>query len=171
MNIGLLAIDIQNLMVEEKPYAIEERLQLWRDSLAKARQAGVEVIHVRHRSEELVEVSPAWQIHESVAPLAGEVIIDKTYNSAFKETELQAYLDEQGIEQLIIMGMSTNFCIDTTIKVAYELGYQLAVIQDGTTTGFSGKVDLKGLIDQYETIWSWNFAQVDTLAHILERIK
>ena len=171
MNIGLLAIDIQNLMVEEKPYAIEERLQLWRDSLAKARQAGVEVIHVRHRSEELVEVSPAWQIHESVAPLAGEVIIDKTYNSAFKETELQAYLDEQGIEQLIIMGMSTNFCIDTTIKVAYELGYQLAVIRDGTTTGFSGKVDLKGLIDQYETIWSWNFAQVDTLAHILERIK
>ncbi|WP_373774480.1 cysteine hydrolase family protein [Streptococcus ferus] len=171
MNIGLLAIDIQNLMVEEKPYAIEERLQLWRDSLAKARQAGVEVIHVRHRSEELVEGSPAWQIHESVAPLAGEVIIDKTYNSAFKETELQAYLDEQGIEQLIIMGMSTNFCIDTTIKVAYELGYQLAVIRDGTTTGFSGKVDLKGLIDQYETIWSWNFAQVDTLAHILERIK
>ncbi len=171
MNIGLLAIDIQNLMVEEKPYAIEERLQLWRDSLAEARQAGVEVIHVRHRSEELVEGSPAWQIHESVAPLAGEVIIDKTYNSAFKETELQAYLDEQGIEQLIIMGMSTNFCIDTTIKVAYELGYQLAVIQDGTTTGFSGNVDLKGLIDQYETIWSWNFAQVDTLAHILERIK
>lgn len=171
MNIGLLAIDIQNLMVEEKPYAIEERLQLWRDSLAKARQAGVEVIHVRHRSEELVEGSPAWQIHESVAPLAGEVIIDKTYNSAFKETELQAYLDEQGIEQLIIMGMSTDFCIDTTIKVAYELGYQLAVIRDGTTTGFSGKVDLKGLIDQYETIWSWNFAQVDTLAHILERIK
>lgn len=171
MNIGLLAIDIQNLTVEEKPYAIEERLQLWRDNLAEARQAGVEVIHVRHRSEELVEGSPAWQIHESVAPLAGEVIIDKTYNSAFKETELQAYLDEQGIEQLIIMGMSTNFCIDTTIKVAYELGYQLAVIQDGTTTGFSGKVDLKGLIDQYETIWSWNFAQVDTLAHILERIK
>ena len=35
MNIGLLAIDIQNLMVEEKPYAIEERLQLWRDSLAE----------------------------------------------------------------------------------------------------------------------------------------
>ncbi|WP_373760252.1 cysteine hydrolase family protein [Streptococcus ferus] len=171
MNIGLLAIDIQNLMVEEKPYAIEERLQLWRDSLAKARQAGVEVIHVRHRSEELVEGSPAWQIHESVAPLAGEVIIDKTYNSAFKETELQAYLDEQGIDQLIIMGMSTNFCIDTTIKVSYELGYQQAVIRDGTTTGFSGKVDLKGLIDQYETIWSWNFAQVDTLAHILERIK
>ena len=171
MKTALLAIDIQNFVVEEKPYAIEERLQLWQESLAICRSQNIEVIYVRHRNEELVEGSPAWQIHESVAPLAGEVIIDKTYNSAFKETELQAYLDEQGIEQLIIMGMSTNFCIDTTIKVAYELGYQLAVIQDGTTTGFSGKVDLKGLIDQYETIWSWNFAQVDTLTHILERIK
>lgn len=167
MKSALLVIDIQNLLVKEKPYAIEERLALWQDSLAQARQAGVEVIHVRHHDQELVKGTADWEIHSTVAPLASEKIFDKTFNSAFKETGLHAYLQEKGIEQLIIMGMATNFCIDTTIKVAFELGYKVAVIRDGTTTGYSGKLDVKDLIDHYQNIWSWNFAQVDKLENII----
>ncbi|WP_074412735.1 isochorismatase family protein, partial [Streptococcus suis] len=115
MKTALLVIDIQNLLVEEKPYAIAERLTLWQDSLAQARQAGLEVIHVRHHDQELVKGTADWEIHSIVAPLASEKIFDKTFNSPFKETGLHAYLQEKGIEQLIIMGMATNFCIDTTI--------------------------------------------------------
>ena len=167
MKSALLVIDIQNLLVVEKPYAIEERLALWQDSITKARQAGLEIIHVRHHDQELVKGTVDWEIHSIVAPLASEKIFDKTFNSAFKETGLHAYLQEMGIEQLIIMGMATNFCIDTTIKVAFELGYKVAVIQDGTTTGYSGKLDEKDLIDHYQNIWSWNFAQVDRLENII----
>ncbi|MGO0077415.1 cysteine hydrolase family protein [Streptococcus suis] len=167
MKSALLVIDIQNLLVEEKTHAIEERLALWQDSLVQARQAGLEVIHVRHYDQELVKGTADWEIHSTVAPLASEKIFDKTFNSAFKETGLHAYLQEQGIGKLIIMGMATNFCIDTTIKVAYELGYKVAVLQDGTTTGYSGKLDAKDLIDHYQNIWSWNFAQVDRLENII----
>ncbi|MCK3943239.1 cysteine hydrolase [Streptococcus suis] len=167
MKSALLVIDIQNLLVAEKPYAIAERLTLWQASLAQARQAGIEIIYVRQNDEELVKGTADWEIHSIVAPLASEKIFDKTFNSAFKETGLHAYLQEKGIEQLIIMGMATNFCIDTTIKVAYELGYKVAVLQDGTTTGYSGKLDAKDLIDHYQNIWSWNFAQVDTLENII----
>lgn len=167
MKSALLVIDIQNLLVEEKPYAIAERLTLWQDSLVQARQAGLEVIHVRHHDQELVKGTADWEIHSTVAPLASEKIFDKTFNSAFKETGLHTYLQEKGIEQLIIMGMATNFCIDTTIKVAFELGYKVAVIQDGTTTGYSGKLDVRDLIDYYQNIWSWNFAQVDRLENII----
>ncbi|WP_099877179.1 cysteine hydrolase family protein [Streptococcus suis] len=167
MKSALLVIDIQNLLVEEKPYAIEERLALWQDSLAQARQAGLVVIHVRHHHQELVKGTADWEIHSTVAPLASEKIFDKTFNSAFKETGLHAHLQETGIEQLIIMGMATNFCIDTTVKVAFEYGYQLAIIKDGTTTGYSGKLDAKDLIDHYQNIWSWNFAQVDRLENII----
>ena len=167
MKSALLVIDIQNLLVKEKPYAIEERLALWQDSLAQARQAGLEVIHVRHHDQELVKGTADWEIHSTVAPLANEKIFDKTFNSAFKETGLHAYLQEKGIEQLIIMGMATNFCIDTTIKVAFELGYTVAVIKDGTTTTYTADLPANDLIGQYETIWSWNFAQVDTLENII----
>ncbi|CYV78887.1 cysteine hydrolase family protein [Streptococcus suis] len=167
MKSALLVIDIQNLLVVEKPYAIAERLTLWQDSLVQARQAGLEVIHVRHHDQESVKGTADWEIHSTVASLASEKIFDKTFNSAFKETGLHAYLQEQGIGKLIIMGMATNFCIDTTIKVAYELGYKVAVLQDGTTTGYSGKLDAKDLIDHYQNIWSWNFAQVDRLENII----
>ncbi|HEL1759154.1 TPA: cysteine hydrolase [Streptococcus suis] len=167
MKSALLVIDIQNLLVEEKPYAIEERLALWQDSITKARQAGLEIIYVRQNDEELVKGTADREIHPLVAPLENEMIFDKTFNSAFKETGLHAYLQEKEIEQLIIMGMATNFCIDTTIKVAFELGYKVAVIQDGTTTGYSGKLDAEDLIDHYQNIWSWNFAQVDRLENII----
>lgn len=167
MKSALLVIDIQHLPVESKPYGIENRLRLWQASLAQARQAGLEVIHVRHHDKELIKGTADWEIHSTVAPLASEKIFDKTFNSAFKKTGLHAYLQEKGIEQLLIMGMATNFCIDTTIKVAFELGYKVAVIQDGTTTGYSGKLDAKDLIDHYQNIWSWSFAQVDTLENII----
>ncbi|HEL1601360.1 TPA: cysteine hydrolase family protein [Streptococcus suis] len=167
MKSALLVIDIQNLLVEEKPYAIEERLALWQDSVTKARQAGIEIIYVRQNDEEFATGSHGWGVHPAVAPLVGEKIVDKRYSSAFKDTNLQAYLDEQGIERLIVMGMSTNFCIDTTIKVAFELGYTVAVIKDGTTTPYTADLPAKELIGQYETIWSWSFAQVDSLENII----
>ncbi|HEL1768679.1 TPA: cysteine hydrolase [Streptococcus suis] len=167
MKSALLVIDIQNLLVEENPYAIEERLALWQDSITKARQAGIEIIYVRQNDEEFATGSHGWDIHPAVAPLVDEKIVDKRYSSAFKDTNLQAYLDEQGIERLIVMGMSTNFCIDTTIKVAFELGYTVAVIKDGTTTPYTADLPANDLIGQYETIWSWSFAQVDTLENII----
>lgn len=167
MKTALLVIDIQNLLVKEKPYAIEERLALWKDSITKARQAGIEIIYVRQNDEEFATGSHGWDIHPAVAPLADEKIVDKRYSSAFKDTNLKAYLDEQGIERLIVMGMSTNFCIDTTIKVAFELGYTVAVIKDGTTTPYTADLPANDLIGQYETIWSWSFAQVDTLENII----
>ncbi len=55
MKSALLVIDIQSMPVEDQPYAIAERLRLWQDSLAQARQAGIEVIHVRHYDQELVK--------------------------------------------------------------------------------------------------------------------
>lgn len=167
METALLVIDIQNMPVAGQPFAIEERLALWQDSLAQARQAGIEVIHIRHSDQFLVKGTDDWNIYPIVAPLEGEKIFDKTFNSAFKETGLHAYLQEKEIKRLILMGMATNFCIDTTVKVAFELGYKVAVIQDGTTTGYSGQLDAKDLIDHYQNIWSWNFAQVDTLENML----
>ena len=125
------------------------------------------MIYIRHHDQELVKGTHDWEIHPLVAPLENEMIFDKTFNSAFKETELHSYFHKQKINKLIIMGMATNFCVDTTIKVAFELGYKVAVIQDGTKTGYTGKLDAKDLIGRYQNIWSWNFAQVDTLENII----
>lgn len=62
MQSALFVIDIQNLVVEGKPYAIEERLQLWQNSLVLVRQSGIEVIYIRHHDQKLVKGTPVGKL-------------------------------------------------------------------------------------------------------------
>lgn len=168
MKRALLVIDIQTLLVEAKPFVIAECLKVWQEAIAVCREKGIEVIYVRHNDEELIMGSRGWAIDKAVAPQAGEKIFDKHYNSAFKETGLQAYLDSQEIEHVIMMGMATNYCVDTTVKVAFELGYHVSVIENATTTFDEEDLTADQLVKHYKSIWNGRFAQVADLETILK---
>ena len=168
MGIALLVIDIQTALIEAKPYAVDNCLFVWQKTITTCREKNIEVIYVRHNDDELLTGSHGWEIYGAIAPEDGEKIFDKHYNSAFKGTHLQAYLDSQAIERLIIIGMATNYCIDTTIKVAFELGYNVTVIKGGTTTFDDMKITAEQLVDYYENIWNGRFAQVVELENMLK---
>lgn len=168
MKTVLLVIDIQNLLVDSEPYAIEERVSLWQETIAACRQKGLEVIYVRHNDEEFIPQTQGWEISSLVAPSEQEKIFDNHYNSAFKDTGLHAYLQQEGVGRLILIGMSTNYCIDATVKVAFELGYEVAVVEHGTTTFADPDIATDILIDYHEIIWDQCFAQVDDLETILK---
>lgn len=168
MKRALLVIDIQTLLVEANPFAIAECLKVWQEAIAVCREKGIEVIYIRHNDEELITGSRGWAIDKAVAPQAGEKIFDKPYNSAFKETGLQAYLDSQEIEHVIMMGMATNYCVDTTVKVAFELGYHVSVIENATTTFDEEDMAADQLVKHYKSIWNGRFAQVADLETILK---
>lgn len=99
--------------------------------IEQARKKGIEVIYVRHKSDSLVPGTKDWQIHEAVAPKEGEKIIEKTYPSSFKDTDFDTYLKDKGIDNLIIVGMQVEYCVDTTIRVAFEKNYKITVPQGG----------------------------------------
>lgn len=168
MKRALLVIDIQTLLVEAKPFVIAECLKVWQEAIAVCREKGIEVIYIRHNDEELITGSRGWAIDKAVATQAGEKIFDKHYNSAFKETGLQAYLDSQEIEHVIMMGMATNYCVDTTVKVAFELGYHVSVIENATTTFDEEDMTADQLVKHYKSIWNGRFAQVADLETILK---
>jgi len=155
MKTALLVIDIQTALIEAKPYAVDNCLSVWQKAIATCREKNIEVIYVRHNDD-------------AIAPEADEKIFDKHYNSAFKETHLQTYLDSQAIERLIIIGMATNYCIDTTVKVAFEFGYNLAVVKNGTTTFAEREITAEQLMQHYENTWNGRFAQVADLEEILK---
>ena len=78
----------------------------------------------------------------------------------FKETGLKEYLDQQGIEKLVLWGMQTEYCVDTSVKVAFEHGYKL-VVPEGTVTTFDGDdIPAETINDFYENIWDERFADV-----------
>ncbi|VDC43369.1 Streptothricin hydrolase [Streptococcus canis] len=78
--------------------------------------------------------SAGWEIDASAAPQESEKIFDKSYNSAFKKTGLADDLNDKVGDHLVIMEMLTNYCIDTTTRVAFELGYRVSVIEHGSIT-------------------------------------
>ncbi|MBF1713565.1 MAG: cysteine hydrolase [Streptococcus intermedius] len=168
MKTALLVIDIQTALIEARPYAVDKCLSIWQKVIATCREKNIEVIYVRHNDDELMTGSRGWEIYGSIAPETGEQVVDKRYNSVFKETHLQSYLTNHDIEHLIIVGMATNYCIDTTIKVAFEFGYDLSVVKNGTTTFDDRKIAAKQLIQHYENIWDRRFAQVADLEEILK---
>ena len=76
--------------------------------------------------------SPAWEIHSAIAPLPGETIIEKRYSSAFKDTGLDDTLKEKNIRTLVVCGMQTEYCVDASVKSAFERGYKVFIPKDGT---------------------------------------
>lgn len=167
MKKALLVIDCQKALVEAKPYAIDACSKTWQRAIQKARSQGMEVIYVRHQDDDLVFGSGGWEIHESLTPQSSEKIVDKFYNSAFKATGLAAYLNQKGIDNLVMIGMLTNNCMDTTVRVAFELGYEVSVIEHGSTTFDDEDIQASLLIDYHESLWDGNFARVEPLDVIL----
>jgi nicotinamidase-related amidase len=80
----------------------------------------------------LVRGEYGHDIVDELQPLKGELVIDKPGKGAFYQTKLQAYLKKQGIESLIMCGVTTHVCVHTTIREANDRGYECLMLEDGT---------------------------------------
>ena len=78
----------------------------------------------------LVRGEPGWEIVAELAPLPGELVVDKTGYSAFRATELEATLRHRGISRLMLCGVTTDVCVSSTLRSAVERGFECAVIGD-----------------------------------------
>ena len=163
----LLIIDVQKALVEANPYNKEAFLTNLKTLLSLARQNKIEPIFVQHNGRagtELEYGSKGWGIAAEIAPTKEEVAISKEKNSAFKDTNLHAYLQGKGVTALILAGMQTEYCVDATCKSAFDLGYAI-LIPRGCTTTFDNEYFLGRDLSQYyeNKIWHNRFAQVGSI--------
>ena len=126
--------------------------------LAAARHAGLLVIHTRegHRPDRtdappakvergapsarigdpgpmgriLVRGEPGHDIIPALYPIAGEPVIDKPGKGAFYQTDLESLLKNRGIENLLVTGVTTEVCVNTTVREANDRGYRCIVLGD-----------------------------------------
>ena len=77
--------------------------------------------------------APSWQIDDSLAPAPGELVLNKTSSSALNSTMLDQTLRNMGVESLVVCGVTTDVCVETTARDAADRGFQVVIAEDACT--------------------------------------
>jgi nicotinamidase-related amidase len=135
---ALLIIDIQNDYFPGGAFPLadpEAAAASARSVLERFRAADEPVIHLQHASTGpdarfMIPGTEGQQIHEAVAPIAGETVIEKGAPNGFVATSLEDHLRDDSIDELIVCGMMTSMCVDATVRAASDMGFGVTVVHD-----------------------------------------
>jgi nicotinamidase-related amidase len=133
---ALVVIDVQVGLIEEA-YHSNEVLTSINTLLNKARASNTPIVYIQHDGPQghgLEVGTPAWEIHPAIAPLGGELIVHKRASDSFYATSLQRELEAHGIKNLVVVGGQTEYCIDTSVRRATTMGYNVTLVGDAHTT-------------------------------------
>lgn len=171
----LLVVDTQKAITNSGLYQFEVFEDRVKKLILLARQNKIEVIYVRHddgEGEELTKGNDGFEIYEGFQPADREMIFDKNVNSAFKGTGLLEYLKQKEEQEIIIVGLQTDYCIDATIKAGFEHGFKM-IVPDGTNSTFDNPYMTAEQSYKYhnEFMWKNRYAECISFEEVSERMR
>jgi nicotinamidase-related amidase len=165
-----MVIDVQQgLFGAVQPFHGEEVVARIAGLIARARAAEVPVFYVQHDGgpgDEFDKSGPGFPFHPAVAPLASESVTVKHANSGFYRTDLDDKLKAVSIDALVICGLQTEYCVDATVRSAFERDYRVIVAADAHTTFDSELLPAATIIAHTQHIWNGRYARLKTAAEI-----
>lgn len=142
MSTALLVIDMQRALCtgEDAAVGIGDVTMRINAVARQARAAGLPVVLVQHEDADgpLVHGSEGWQLADGLDVDAADLRLRKRTPDSFHNTALQAMLRERGITDLVVCGLQSDYCIDTSVRRALALGYGVTLVADGHSTVDNG---------------------------------
>lgn len=142
MGTALLIIDIQNDYFPGGAMELvgsEAAAHRAKELLNAFRERDLPVVHIQHLSPRpgatfFIPDTPGADIYPLVIPEKGEVLFQKYFPNSFRDTALLYNLELKEISNLVIAGMMTHMCIDTTVRAAFDRGFKCTVAADACAT-------------------------------------
>ena len=165
INKALLIIDVQtgNFSEQNPIYKGDELLRKIKSLINKARRTAIQVVFVQNNGDKGDPDeygTTGWKIHPSIFPVEGDMIIQKRSPDAFHKTVLQNELQKRKVNKLYVTGLQTEYCIDTTCRRAYSLGYDVVLVEDAHSTLASSILTAEQIIQHHNTVIGGCFATV-----------
>ncbi|PUE09399.1 cysteine hydrolase [Limnohabitans sp. T6-5] len=150
MHTAVLVIDVQQGLCEGPGAAHDCSGTIARINVVtqSAREASVPVFFIQHESNAgyLKNGTREWQLATGLEVQAGDRRIRKTTPDAFLRTELHEALQALGVQDLVVCGMHTEFCVDTTTRKALALGYPVVLVSDAHTSAGNAAISAQQVI-------------------------
>lgn len=154
---AIVIIDMQvgNFTEPDPIFEKKRLLSKIKKLVARARSAGVPIVFIQNNGRDDdpdTYGTPGWEIHRSIASNKGELVVRKQTPDAFHETNLHSELKNREIQNLIIAGLQTEYCIDTTCRRAFSLGYDVILVEDAHSTWDAPLLSARQIIDHHNHI-------------------
>jgi nicotinamidase-related amidase len=163
---ALVVIDVQKAMFEDpalQPFEGEAVVDRIAGLIGKARAAGAPIFFVQHDGgpgDSFHPGKPGFAFHDRLAPRPGDDVTVKTKSSAFHGTELDGKLRRAGIDELVLTGMQSEYCVTSAIRGAYERGYTLTLASDAHSTFDTKAAKARDIIAIVNDTTSGSFAKL-----------
>ncbi len=162
---ALVIVDVQVGMFDaSNPVANgDELLAALGRLIAQARETGTAVVYVQHDGgeDDLLEAgTPGFAIHPDIAPEADDIVVCKHHSDSFQGTDLQLKLERQEISRIVLVGIQTEYCVDTTCRRAYSLGYKVTLVEDGHSTWDTEQLKAAQIIAHHNELLGNSFASL-----------
>ena len=161
----LLVVDTQKGCFNKNLYLFETVKKNIKQLITTARENNVEVVYVQHDDgpgTDLDKSKENYEIYEEFAPREGEKRFEKNVNSAFHPmTGLTEYLQLKGEKDIIVIGVSTDYCMDATVKSGFEKGFNIIIPEYTNSTYDNPYFDKEAAYHYYnDFMWNKRYAKV-----------
>ena len=155
-NTAVLVIDMQRALCTgpEQAWDIDRVIANANAVVTRARTLGVPVILVQHEEDSgpLAYGGAGWEIDERVSTDPSDLRLYKRTCDSFNGTQLHQFLEQKGVRRLVVCGLQTDFCIDTTVRRALGLGYDVTLVADAHSTIDNGVLTPPLIVEHHNKV-------------------